>query len=176
MLSLGHGAYLDVIIFKLSQMRMIGLVLLTTLVTLLAAVLMFMLVRTLMVQNSPGAKIFLEGDMPEKMDGFYKGTVTGFKTDWQGKKIDSSKGMGINVFNKNGRNIESFPFKIYRASGLLDNIQVMRIDYDLPQNPLWVRFIKDEVVQTGPGKYLGKICISLLPVVNIGVGYFKLEK
>lgn len=53
---------------------------------------------------------------------------------------------------------------------------VLKIDYAIPANPFWLRFILDEIVETEPGKLLGKVHIHLLPDLNFTLGFFTLEK
>jgi hypothetical protein len=154
-------------------MKMFILILVTLLFTALAIIFILGTYRTIKTQTSGNQNIFLSGKIPDKMpDGLYKGSVTGLKTSWKGKKFDSKTGMGINVFETN----ENYPFKFYTAQGLQDNKQVIKIDYNLPENPLWLRFIVDEIVEVKPGKYLGKLHIQLFPDLVASLGYFSLEK
>ena len=52
----------------------------------------------------------------------------------------------------------AFAFRTYVGPGKLDrDWQVLKIDYDLPENPRWtICRVLDEVVQVGDGRYLGK--------------------
>ena len=131
------------------------------------------LVRTWQTQNSPNQKKILSGKIPSpKPDGLYKGLVN-FKTSWQGKKFDAKNSTGINIINEK----QVYPFKTYIGKGLQDkNLDVFKIDYNIPQNPFWLRFILDEIVETTSGKYLGKIHINLIPYLPFSLGYFRLEK
>ncbi len=128
--------------------------------------------RNWTVQNSPNQKIFLSGKSPNPIpNGLYKGSVN-FKTSWQGKKFDPTNSSGINIIDGKDR----YPFKTYTGKGLRDNIEVLKIDYNITQNPFWLRFILDEIVETSPGKYLGKVHIKLIPGLSFSLGYFRLEK
>ncbi|MGH9845679.1 MAG: hypothetical protein ACREEM_43780, partial [Blastocatellia bacterium] len=55
------------------------------------------------------------------------------------------------------------------------NTDVFKLDYDLPENPFWIRAILDEVVETTPREYLGKIHLKVLPGFWISIGYFGLR-
>ncbi len=152
---------------------MLNLFILCLFFILITGLLIFGALRTWGVQNSPNQKLFLGGRVPNpKPDGLYKGSV-GFRTTWQGKKFDASSSTGLNLINNN----EVYPFKTYVAKGLLDNKQdVFKIDYNISKNPLWLRFILDEIVETGPNQYLGKVHLKIIPGISFSLGYFKLEK
>ena len=68
-----------------------------------------------------------------------------------------------------------YPFRTEVGPGLADPVQVMKIDYDIPENPLWLRSILDEIVQVGPNHYLGKVHLRFGPM-HATVGYFELRK
>lgn len=130
--------------------------------------------RNWMVQNGESARVFRSGVVPEKLAGFYQGKVN-FSTNWQGKDFDATASSGMNIFLENGVNQKHFPFKTYTGRGLQDPNQVLKIDYDLPENPWWVRLIVDEVIETSPGQLLGKIHFKL-PIGSWAIGYFRLNK
>lgn len=132
--------------------------------------------RTWKIQTNPLQGQFLKGKVPQNLSGFYKGAVAGLNTNWQGKKFDSRRSAGINIFKETEGNRERFPFKTYSGKGLQDNMEVLKIDYSDNKDPWWLRFILDELVETSPGKYLGKVHIQILPGFGFTMGYFKLEK
>ncbi len=134
----------------------------------------FALFRTWQVQKSPNQKIFLSGHVPNpKPDGAYKGSVGNIKTGWQGKKFDATSSSGINLIS--GK--KQYPFKTYTEKGLADkNLDVFKIDYNVPQNPLWLRLILDEIVEVSPNHYLGKVHLKIIPGLPFSLGYFNLEK
>ena len=142
-------------------------------ITIFILLLLAGLLRTWKTQTSPNQKLFLNSHLPNPLPGgLYKGSVN-FQTNWQGKKFDLANSSGINIIN--GK--EAYPFKTYTGKGLADkNLEVLRIDYNLPSNPLWLRFILDEMVQTQPQKYLGKVHINFIPGIHFTLGFFKLEK
>ncbi len=119
------------------------------------------------------AQEFANGKVPSPLpNGFYKGSVS-FKTSWQGKKFNAKNSTGINLINDQ----EKYPFKTYIGKGIADrNLDVLKIDYNIPQNPWYLRFILDEIVETSPGHYLGKVHIKLFPSLGLTLGFFRLEK
>ncbi len=119
-------------------------------------------------------KLFLSGKVPDpNPNGFYKGSLDGPKTFWQGKKFDAASSTGINLIGSK----EVYPFKTYVAKGLKDkNLDVLKIDYNIPENPFWIRLILDEIVQISPNNYLGKVHLKIIPGLPFTLGYFRLEK
>lgn len=96
---------------------------------------------------------------------------------WQGKAFDSNTRIGFNIFAKNSllatrilwpfyRGIRTdaeqtyvaFAFRTWTGSGKLDpDVQVLKIDYDLPGNPKrTIARVLDELVQLPDGTLLGK--------------------
>ncbi len=143
------------------------------------------LFRTWKTQNSPNQKLFLAGRIPNPLpNGPYKGSVENIKTGWQGKKFDATASTGINLIS--GK--QAYPFKTYVGKGIQDkNLEVLKIDYNfssseisssaynIPQNPLWLKFILDEIVEVSPNHFLGKVHINFFGLI-FSLGYFKLEK
>ncbi len=131
------------------------------------------LFRTWNIQQGSNQKLFSEGKIPNPLpNGFYKGAVS-FKTSWEGKKFKAGSSSGINIIDKE----EKYPFKTYSGKGLTDkNLEVLKIDYNIPQNPFWLRLILDEIVEVDKGKYLGKVHLKLIPGLPFSLGYFRLEK
>ena len=96
---------------------------------------------------------------------------------WQGKSFIAVAGAGENIFSRDSylpahviwplyRGYDddgpvayrAFEFHTHPGPGLFDpDRQVLKINYDLAVNPrLTVRRVLDELVQLGPGLYLGK--------------------
>ncbi len=149
----------------------VGLIL--VLVVLYCIAWAYLAFRTASSEKSDHQKQFVTGHLPNPLpDGFYKGTMDGYKGEWKGKEFDQSAHTGINHFGDEKRH----PFKTDTAKGLRDSaVGVFRIDYDVPQNPWWLRHLVDEVVEVSPGSYQGKIMIRWLGSA-FTVGYFQLEK
>lgn len=103
------------------------------------------------------------------LDGFWRGDTDLPKGNWLGKRFSALGHTGVNVFQDG----ERIPFKIYESHGIWDpKLPVTRIDYNIPENPLWLRPALDEVVEVAPGKLLGKIHYRIFPGASITIGYF----
>ncbi len=111
------------------------------------------------------------------LNGDYTGFVTGYEGAWQGKSINQAENTGINRFKEGDQVVQKYPFKTYVGKGLRDkDLDVIKLDYNQPGNPWWLRFIIDEMVSTGPDTYLGKVHIHLAPGITFSMGYFTLKK
>ncbi len=121
---------------------------------------------------------FLKGSVPTPaLDGFYKGSANFYTGPWRGKKFDAKNLSGINVFESGDITRERFPFKTSTGRSTGDSeLVVLKIDYDIPQNPFWLRPILDELVEVAPGKYLGTMNLRLIPSFPFRLVYFELEK
>ena len=96
---------------------------------------------------------------------------------WLGKRFDAGAASGENVFDMSayraGERLTPAAYRAwwpedvssYRAlrfttavaAGRLDpGVEVLRIDYDLPENPPLLRRVVDELVAVQPGVYLGQ--------------------
>lgn len=139
----------------------------------------FISYRHIKTQRSEAQTEYVNGKVPSPLpDDVMKGSINGPEVSWQGKKFNQKTSTGINVFKqKDGTIKELYPFKTYVGKGAVDTqLDTLKIDYDIPENPFWLRFILDEVVEVTPGKYLGKVFLRLSPNVSFALGYFRLEK
>ncbi|MDP8960129.1 MAG: hypothetical protein M3N32_00620 [Actinomycetota bacterium] len=114
---------------------------------------------------------------------------------WKGKIFDANRALGWNWFADSARGVIRLFFPNYEGvsndrpgtftafrfrttpapSQLLANVEVLRIDYDLPENPSWpVRQIVDELVRIGDGIYLGQALLRRGKAWVRG-GWFALE-
>lgn len=159
-------------------MRRILSFLLTLFVIVVAGGLGYGHYRTLLSEGSPKQDAFVKGAFPSPVpDGLLKGSIDGLQVSWKGKKMHAKDQTGINIFAGENSDEERYPFKTEHAKGLRDpDFDVLRIDYDLPDNPFWLRRITDEIVQVEKGKYLGKVHVRILPDYPFTMGYFRLEK
>ena len=75
---------------------------------------------------------------------------------WGGKSFAGagSRGRGVNRVHLGGRH-ELFPFHTDVRPSVLDGAPCVALDYDLPDNPWFIRAIHDEVREVAPGLYLG---------------------
>lgn len=134
--------------------------------------------RTYQLRHSKDQRAFLAGTFPDPLpDGFMFGSVKGWSGSWKGKTFHASTMSGINMFEDDGKTMEKYPFQTYKAKGLQDNEKdVLKIDYTLAANPWWVRPILDEIVQVGPGQYLGKMHVRFVPGLPFTALFFRLSK
>ncbi len=130
--------------------------------------------RTWQMDRDPLQAEFRAGTVPSPaLNGPYRGSVPGYSVSWLGKKMTAPDNAGINVFSDGDR----YPFATSVGPGLRDmDIQVLKIQYDVPGNPWWLRLVLDEMVQVGLGKYLGKVNVRIVPGLPFTIGYFRLEK
>ena len=68
-----------------------------------------------------------------------------------------------------------FPFKTMVAQGLKDQVSVLQINYNLPQNPEIVRNVVDELVRVDPVTYLGKAYLLKNNIPRLAA-FFRLRK
>lgn len=79
---------------------------------------------------------------------------------WGGKSFESTSatsGTGINRVRLPGLlgSQSLFPFRTSVAPSSLDGAPAIVLDYDLPENPAWIRRVHDEVREVAPGLFLG---------------------
>jgi hypothetical protein len=79
---------------------------------------------------------------------------------WGGKSFasaDDKHGAGINRLRVPGLlgRQDLFPFHTALGASALDGEPTIILDYDLPQNPPWIRRIHDEVREVEAGLFLG---------------------
>ncbi len=148
-----------------------------TIVSLVGIALIIAFARTWQMENSANQLVFAKGTVPTPIpDGLYKGTVPGHEVSWLGKKFASSTSSGINVFSEESTTTEKYPFKTSLTKGLRDrNLDVVKIDYNQSPNPFWLRFVVDEIVETAPAQYLGKLHINIYGF-TFTLAYFELKK
>ena len=133
-------------------------------------------IMTIRTNTHPNQQIFLQGKIPQAMpNGAYTGSAE-FMGTWRGKTFDAATATGINHFeDDNSQKSDAYPFKTYVAKGIRDkNLDVIKIDYNVPQNPLWLRPILDEIVEIEPGVFLGKVNARILPGFAFSLGWFRL--
>ena len=112
-------------------------------------------------------------------DGSYIGSVEGFPlaTPWRGKKFDAKAHAGINLLRQEDTTIKKYSFKTYVSESYVDYAhQVIHIDYNIPQNPFWLRIFQDEIVLTSTDNFLGRLEVRPIPQLTFSLGYFTLEK
>ena len=137
-----------------------------------------LLFRTVTLEWTTNQSLFSAGaDVATLPDGDYNGQVEGPQFSWLGKQFNASSLTGINRFtDSRGTIIHAYPFKMYTGEGVHDKREVISVDYDVPNNPFWLRPCLDELVETSPGHYLGKLHIRIFPGYPFTLLYFRLEK
>ncbi len=114
---------------------------------------------------------------------------------WKGKIFDAARACGRNWFEDSARALirlflpayegvsadrpgtfTAFSFRTkHGQSQLLGDVEVLRIDYDLPENPWPVRQVVDELVRIDVGIYLGQALLRRRKGW-MRAGWFALEK
>lgn len=154
---------------------------------------------TLLVSRSRRQKEFVAGTVPAGPDGFYNGTaylLGGGPVPWLGKSFEKDNGTGFNIFTPTGAsllkiltpfyklfrtnadgNTDAYYFKTSTSRGFRDKeIDTFKLDYDSPENPFLIRIILDEIVETAPEEYLGKVHMKVFPGYYATIGFFGLRK
>lgn len=156
-------------------------------------------ILTFLVERSPYQKKFVEGRVPDPgPNNFYAGVphlLLDKKTPWLGKSFDRDTQTGFNIFTPTGAkilkiatpfysrfslngegNTNAYYFKTWTGKGRKDReTDVIKLDYSAPENPFLIRIILDEIVETAPNNYLGKIHVRMLPGFYVTIGYFSLR-
>lgn len=84
---------------------------------------------------------------------------------WDGKtftSIDDRRGRGINRVSLPGvlGKQSLFPFETRVDASAVDGRRAIILDYDLPENPAYIRAIHDEIREVEPGLYLGPAMVK----------------
>lgn len=171
-----------------------------TIAAVIVGWLVFWTLVSFLVGKSAYHKQFIAGKIPENApDGFYKGTahiLFDKQTPWLGKSFDRSNRLGFNIFTPVGAkilkitapfykrysvneegNTLAFYFQTRTEPGIKDkDLDVIKLDYDSTENPFRIRLILDEIVETAPQEYIGKIHLKVFPGFFCTIGYFSLRK
>ncbi len=112
------------------------------------------------------------------LDGEYNGVAHGYEgTSWKGKTLNRTNHMGINRFMKDGVASTNYPFQFSLRKGLRDkDMDVITLDYNQKENPWWLKYVVDEMVEVAPREYLGKVHLKIAPSIVVTLGYFTLSK
>lgn len=131
------------------------------------------------LEHSPEQAAFLQGTLPyPEPSGFYDGRLSAPNPFWLGKRFNYENDTGINIFKAGaGLNNEGFSFKTYEGKGIANtHLDVLKIDYNTPENPFWVHPLLDEIVQIDENRYLGKMYIKFLPGHPFTMAFFELSR
>lgn len=160
----------------------------------------FWLLVTLLVGKSHRQAEFTAGSVSDTApDGFYNGSayLLGSRpVPWLGKSFERVNDLGFNIFTPQGAsllkimtpfyklfrvnsdgNTDAYNFKTRTGPGLKDpSLDVIKLDYDSPENPFLIRIILDEIVETAPQQYLGKVHLKVFPGFYSTIGFFGLKQ
>ncbi|MGB7202675.1 MAG: hypothetical protein WBD16_10440 [Pyrinomonadaceae bacterium] len=160
----------------------------------------FWMLVTFLVGQSARQKQFLEGKPPSGApNGFYTGTahlLGGRPVPWLGKSFEAANNVGFNIFTPRGAtllklltpfyklfrknadgNTDAYYFKTSTSEGFRDkSIDTFKLDYNRSENPFLIRIILDEIVETAPQEYLGKVHMKVFPGYYATIGFFGLHK
>ncbi len=159
-------------------MRAFFNILLIAISALTVLAVLFGFIRTGIVGRSDDQDVFMAGTLPVPLpEGFYAGRAEPVQGGWKGKIFDRAKSTGINLFaTRSGEEKKIYPFRTWQGKGLRDtDKEVLKIDYDLDENPFWLRPALDEVVQVRPGVLLGKLHYRMIPGFPFTITFFHLE-
>lgn len=77
---------------------------------------------------------------------------------WGGKSffaVSPDAGRGINRVRLGPLRFEWYPFDTRIEPSLVDGKDTVLLDYDKPENPIFIRPIRDEIREIAPGLFLG---------------------
>lgn len=130
-------------------------------------------------QNSSEQAIFLKGDTPQELpNGYYFGYASSYSGSWRGKTFDQERGTGVNIYRSDLAGVEEvrYPFKMSTGRGLRDpQLTVIKLDYDVSDNPFWRQYFLEEIVEVDEGEFIGKVHIRLIPYFPFSVDFFRLS-
>jgi hypothetical protein len=95
---------------------------------------------------------------------------------WRGKTFsprNTEEGEGINrvILDR----FHLFRFETFVGPSRAGSFDAVQLDYDLPENPFFIRAIKDEIRELSPGLYLGQAYVMVSGKAHLGL-YFGLSK
>jgi hypothetical protein len=96
---------------------------------------------------------------------------------WDGKTLtagDSRSGEGINRIQL-GASMDWFPFKTRVQASVVDGADTIVLDYDLPENPWFIRQIHDELREVSPGMFVGPAMWKRGQDLPVNVLWFALD-
>jgi len=117
-------------------------------------------VFSIRARSLPNQALFSKGKFPDPLpDGDMQGHAI-YQASWLGKSFTA----------------KHIPFITYKGYGVNDpELEVLKIDYNIPGNPIYLRFILDEIVEVAPGQYLGKLHVRIIPFLPFTIEYFTLS-
>lgn len=95
---------------------------------------------------------------------------------WRGKTFrpkTSERGSGINRVVS--ERFELYPFVTFIGKSHAGDFDALHLDYDLPENPFFIRPIRDEIRELSPGLWLGQAYLALASGTHLAL-YFGLTE
>ena len=128
------------------------------------------LIFSQIAHNSADQTLFLDSHVPNPLpDGTYV-TSDMARGNWTGMNFNRMKQIGVNTFVDG---TTGYAFNMYITKGVQDSDKdILKLDYNVESNPMWVRVFQDELVETSQNEYLGKLQLRLLPFIPFVVGFF----
>ena len=83
---------------------------------------------------------------------------------WRGKSftpLGHGRGRGINQAVRDS--VRVFPFQTFVGPSRAGDFDCVQLDYDLPENPFFIRAIKDEIRKLSPELFLGQAYLAARP-------------
>jgi len=83
------------------------------------------------------------------------------KFPWRGKSftpLGADAGRGINRAVVDS--VRVFPFRTFVGKSRAGDFDCVQLDYDLPENPFFIRAIQDEIRELSSGLYLGQAYLA----------------
>jgi hypothetical protein len=118
---------------------------------------------------APGRLLRLTGPAGREPMASMLRYVTGSPSfPWRGKRFEihsRGHGEGINRFGR-ARRRERYRFQVTFDASALDGLGCVRLDYDVPGNPRWLRRAHAELREVAPGLLLGPGCVTVVGVAR----------
>jgi len=112
--------------------------------------------------------------------GDYTGETTAwFAGAWEGKRFSQEQDTGVNIYKNPLSPYEDlrYPFTIREGTSLENqDKKVIVLDYNVPENPYWIRFLREEMVELEDGTYVGKTLYVIVQQYPIAISFFTLRK
>ena len=114
--------------------------------------------------------------LPQPLAGPVRAFAGSDRFPWRGKSFQphgSDRGEGINRIFTDG--IRRYRFETFIGPSRAGAFDALQLDYDLPENPFFIRPVKDEIRELRPGLWLGQAWLQLRGTPHL-VLYFGLSK
>ena len=113
-------------------------------------------------------------NLPGPLAGWVRRWASSSLFPWRGKTFrpeNDLRGRGINRVVSD--RFELYPFVTFVGKSHAGDFDALHLDYDLPENPFFIRPIRDEIRELAPGLWLGQAYLELASGTHL-VLYFGL--